>query len=240
MRLDKKLSNSGLGTRKEIRKLVSSLKIKVNDVIIKDVSYQVNESDVIKLNDEIIETKDYLTYAFDKPDSCLSAMSDQRLTNIGDFIPDNLKTKGLSPVGRLDYHTTGLIILTNDGELSHRLTSPKYNIPKVYEVNYKGEPLTTSHIEELSSGLILNDMDKETILKPCKLELLSNNICRLTLLEGKTHEVRRIISHFNREVITLKRLSIGNISIPSCDGNGKLYQIDHTELLKLRNLCGLE
>ncbi len=238
MRLDKALSNSGYGTRSEIKELIRKGKVFVNNTAIKDAGFKINESDSISIMGQETQVKDKLYYVFDKPDEVLTAMEDKRLPTVADFIPSNLKNKKLSPVGRLDYHTSGLLIITNDGELSHRLTSPKYNIPKVYKVTYSGDELTNEHIKEASEGITLEDTDEKIKLKPCVLTLKDNNTCELTLYEGKTHEVRRIIAHWNRSVEELRRIQLGNITL---DGSnpGDLRELTEDELKSIKEATGL-
>lgn len=238
MRLDKSLANSGYGTRSEIKDLIRHGKVLVNGTTIKDAGFKVNDNDVVSILGQEATIKDKLYFVFDKPDEVLTAMEDKRLPTVADFIPAHLKNKKLSPVGRLDYHTSGLLIITNDGELSHRLTSPKYNIPKVYLVKYDGDELSNEHILEAQEGITLTDMEESIKLKPCELKLLDNNYCTLTLYEGKTHEVRRIISHWNRSVLELRRISLGNITLQ--DSNpGDLRELTDEELDAIKKATGL-
>ena len=214
MRLDRLLANSGYGTRSEIRILVRSHKVSVDGLVVSDPGASVNENSNISILGQDVITKNKLYFVFDKPDGVLTAMEDKRLQTIADFIPQTLNTKGLSPVGRLDYHTTGLLIITNDGELSHRLTSPKFNVPKTYLVDYDGDELSQEQIDIVSKGMTLSDKPNERIkLQPTKLVLIRPGKCLLILTEGKTHQVRRMIASFNRSVTKLARISIGPISL---------------------------
>jgi 16S rRNA pseudouridine516 synthase len=166
-------------------------------------------------------------------------MEDKRLPHVGQFIPANLKNRKISPVGRLDFHTTGLLILTNDGELSHRLTSPNYGISKVYEVTYEGAPLTDTQKEEASKGITLTDMDKPVKLHPAVLEVKEDNRALLTLTEGKTHEVRRIFAHWERPVATLKRVCLGTLTLEENSQEGDLRELTSSEVESLKLLTGL-
>ena len=213
MRLDKLLANSGKGTRSEVKKLISSGMVSVNGQVIKDAGYHVSDSDDVNVGSSSVSEKTFLYYLLDKPDSVLTAMEDKRLKCVGDLIPASLKGRKLSPVGRLDYHTTGLLLITNDGELSHRITSPRYKIKKVYKVTYSGDPLGEEHIREAAEGIVLTDTGKKIKLAPAVLKLTAENTCLITLTEGKTHEVRRIISHFGREVLELRRIKLANLEI---------------------------
>ncbi|MBP5262207.1 MAG: rRNA pseudouridine synthase [Clostridiales bacterium] len=233
MRLDRLLANSGIGTRSEVKKMIGRGRVAVGGVIIRDPSADVSEKDSISVDGNDISSGEYIYLIFDKPDEVLTAMEDTRHKCVGDFIPDKLKGKHLSPVGRLDYHTTGLLIITNDGDLNHRITSPRYKIPKTYHVRYGGEPLTEDIIQSLSEGITLTDMDKPVKLAPCVLEISGINECLITLTEGKTHEVRRIISHFGRTVISLRRISIGPVVLEE-DNEGLLRTMTPEELQSLK------
>ncbi len=229
MRLDKLLANSGYGTRSKVRDLISSGAVTVNGVQIKDPGYKTETGDQVKINGESFGGREHIYLVFDKPDEVLTAMEDKRYKCVGDYIPQDLKGKHLSPVGRLDYHTTGLLIITNDGDLNHKLTSPRYKIPKTYEVTYQGDPLTDIIAEELSRGITLRDTDECVKLAPCTLINAVNNTCTITLTEGKTHEVRRIISHYGRQVITLRRISVADLRLNEANP-GMLREMTDDEL----------
>lgn len=233
MRLDKKLANSGYGTRSEIKTLISKGQIAVNGTITRDSGFKVANEDEITINGHSISTTDYLYFVFDKPDCVATAMEDKRLECVGDFIPKNLKGKHLSPVGRLDYHTTGILIITNDGDLNHKLTSPKYKIPKTYKVEYEGDLFAQDVIDDLAKGITLTDMDKPVKLAPAKAVLPEDHVLLLTLTEGKTHEVRRIVSHYGRTVKTLRRISIGSFE-PTDLESGDLRELTDDELKSLQ------
>lgn len=238
MRLDKYLANSGIGTRSEIKKIIAKGLVQVNSVTIKDCGAKVTEGDEVLVSGEQISSEEFLYFIMDKPECVLTAMEDPRLSTIGDLIPANLKNRKLSPVGRLDYHTTGLIIITNDGTLSHRLTSPKYKIPKTYLVGYEGEKLTHEHVELFAQGITLHDTDEDIELKPAKLELRDDSTCLLTISEGKTHQVKRMLAHFGRSVVTLRRISIGEIKTPE-GAPGELIKLNSGEVAYLKRETGL-
>ena len=239
MRLDRALSNSGYGTRNDVRTLIKKRKVTVNGEVVTDPSMHISDNDTIEIEGADTSIKSKLYYIFDKPDEVLTAMEDKRLPNVGDFIPAEIKNLKLSPVGRLDYHTTGLLIITNDGDLSHRIMSPKYEIPKVYTVTYDGKKLTQDEIKEAEEGVTLTDMDKPVKLRPCKMEVVSEDTVNITLYEGKTHEVRRLISHFDRQVVTLRRIKIADIELPEDSVPGTLYEMTEEQTKELKRLTGL-
>ena len=233
------LANSGYGTRSEVRKLIMRGLVRVNGDIIKDIGFNVSENDKTEIGSTEVTAKTYLYYKLDKPDGYLTAMEDKRLPTVADLIPDNLKTKKLSPVGRLDYHTTGLLIITNDGELSHRLTSPKYEVEKTYLIEYEGEPLTDEHVKIFAEGFSLEDTGKKIELRPSVLNVFENNKCELTITEGKTHQVRRMLAKFGRSVVALRRVRIGNIFVPE-DKEGILEEFTEDELQELMTTLSIK
>jgi len=213
MRLDKLLANTGVGTRSEVKGMILKGRVTVNGALVRDPGFGVNTEDDIAVNGQQIDSNEYIYLLFDKPDGVLTAMEDPRLDCVGNYIPDSLKGKHLSPVGRLDYHTTGLLIITNDGTLNHKLTSPRYKVEKSYLVTYEGDDLTREIAAELKQGITLTDMEEHTKLAPAMLELKGNKTCLITLTEGKTHEVRRIIAHYGRSVVSLRRISIAGLRL---------------------------
>lgn len=240
MRLDRTLANSGIGTRSSVRSLIVSGGVTVNGITAKDPGMQVKETDVITCNGSEVRLKENLYLLLDKPDSVLTAMEDPRLPCVGSFIPDELSGKKLAPVGRLDYHTTGLLIITNDGELSHRLQSPKYHIAKKYLVTFTGPVWTDKEIEEVSSGITLTDTDTPVKTSPAELAPIDNHTAEITLYEGKTHEVKRIFAHFGKEVIALRRFSLAGLEIgKKSDGTGFIRELTDEEIALLKSAVRL-
>ena len=240
MRLDKMLANSGFGTRSEVRALIAGGAVSVNSITVKKADLQVSAEDKVICNGNPVSSDEHLYFLLDKPDEVLTAMEDPRLACVGEFIPDNLRGRKLSPVGRLDYHTTGLLVITNDGTLSHRLQSPKYKIKKIYLVNYDGPEWTEAEIKEVADGVTLTDMDTPVKLSPSAVSPIADGKAYITLTEGKTHEVRRIFAKFNKKVTALRRISLGNITIKEDTADcGVLRELTKDEVLGLKALTGL-
>lgn len=236
MRLDRLLANSGIGTRSSVRQIIASGGVTVNGVTAKDPGMQVKETDNITCGGREIGLKENLYFLLDKPDGVLTAMEDPRLPCVGSFIPDELKGKKLAPVGRLDYHTTGLLIITNDGELSHRLQSPKYHIAKRYLVTFEGPSWSEKEIGAVGEGITLTDMDTPVKTAPAELVPAGPGMARITLYEGKTHEVRRIFAHFGKEVTALRRVSLAGIVInDSAENTGNIRELTDEEIKMLRS-----
>ena len=235
MRLDRLLANSGIGTRSSVRQLIVSGGVTVNGATVKDPGMQVKETDAVAINGTGIGLKENLYFLFDKPDCVLTAMEDPRLPCVGNFVPDELKGKKLAPVGRLDYHTTGLLIITNDGELSHRLQSPKYRIAKRYLATFDGPSWTAVEIDKVKEGITLTDTDTPVKTAPALLSVTGDSEAEITLYEGKTHEVRRIFAHFGKEVIALRRISLADLEIdrsPECTGAMRELTDEEIRILK--------
>ncbi len=245
MRLDRILANSGIGTRSQVRDIISKGSVQVNGAVVKDASSHVSETDSITVNGVEINCQTKLYFLFDKPDGVLTAMEDKRLPCVADFIPPELISKKLSPVGRLDYHTSGLLIITNDGELSHRLQSPKYEVPKTYLATFRGIEWTEEEINTVSGGFTIRDKGYAEQIAPAELKPLEKSgdgtaQALLTLYEGKTHEVRRIFAHFEKEVTALRRIELAGIKISEDpDSCGTLRPLTDEELKKLFDATGL-
>ena len=240
MRLDRLLANSGIGTRSQVRDIISHGGVSINGTVITDASFHVKEDDPIEVNGQPINCQTKLYYLFDKPDGVLTAMEDKRLPCVADYIPSELKAKKLSPVGRLDYHTSGLLIITNDGELSHRLQSPKYEVPKIYQVDFRGTDWTDEEIKTVASGFTIRDKGFAEQIAPADLKVTDKGRALLTLHEGKTHEVRRIFAHFNKEVLELRRIELAGVKVSSdIDGCGSLRALTDSELKLLFEATGM-
>ena len=245
MRLDRLLANSGLGTRSTVRDIVSRGSVQVNGAVISDPSFHVKETDSITIDGTEINLQTKLYFLLDKPDGVLTAMEDKRLPCVADYIPQELKSKKLSPVGRLDYHTSGLLIITNDGELSHRLQSPKYEVPKIYMATYSGLDWTDEEIATVRSGFTIRDKGYSEQIAPAELKVVESSggmgRALLTLHEGKTHEVRRIFAHFNKEVLELRRLELAGVKIEEgLDSCGTFRPLTEDELILLFEATGLK
>lgn len=233
MRLDKLLANSGYGTRSEVKDILRSGRVRLREEVLTDPAFQIAEEQArfLTLDGQPITSSRYLYYCLYKPDECLTAMSDDRLFCVGDLLPPSLRTKKISPVGRLDYHTTGVLLLTNDGELSHRLTSPKWHQKKVYLVTYSGDALTEKEVVLFAKGMTLTEAGHAPEkLKPAELILLSDQQCRLTLTEGKTHQVKRMLAATGRSVIALHRESMGSLTLHEGQKPGEMYALSSEEI----------
>lgn len=202
MRLDKFLANSGVGSRSEVKRLIKNKRVKVNGEIVKSDSFNVDETkDVVLFNDLEVRYKKFYYILLNKPQGYVSAVIDNVYPPVMDLLPE-YQFANLFPVGRLDVDTTGALLLTNNGDLAHKLLSPKYHVDKTYavEVNKK---LDSKLVEEFKNGV---ELDCELTL-PADLVILNDKNAELTLHQGKFHQVKRMFKKFGYEVVKLSRKS---------------------------------
>lgn len=236
MRLDKFLANSGIGTRKEVKELLKKRLIKVNDEIVKDGKIHVNENeDTVKYKDEIISYKKFVYIMLNKPNGVISATEDKVHKTVIDLLGDEYRTFEVFPVGRLDIDTEGLLLLTNDGVLSHNLLSPNKHVDKKYYVELE-KLLTEMDIAKLEKGVELKDFTT----KDAKVEIIENGEesdkirVYITISEGKFHQVKRMFKAVGNEVKYLKRVKMGTLSLDENLKLGEYRELTEDELTKLK------
>lgn len=233
LRIDKFLTMTTEYSRSEAKKLLASGQVLVNGVVIKKGDVKVSETDEVICKGVLCVYKQHLYFMLNKPKGYISATEDEVHKTVNDLFPENVK-KRIFPSGRLDIDTEGLLIMTDDGELVHRLTSPNHDISKVYyaEVNGIVKP---EHIEVFKGGIPLKDFTA----KPAVLEILSvdegkNCSCiRVELKEGKFHQVKRMVSYISCEVTYLKRVKIGNLSLDASLKPGEYRELTEDEICLL-------
>ncbi|MDF1617000.1 pseudouridine synthase [Petrocella sp. FN5] len=214
MRLDKYLSNMGVGTRREVKKLIQYGKVMVNKEVVKTIDYKVAEDkDHVMVYGKTIGYAVNVYMMLNKPAGCITATQDTKDKTVLDLV-NHKRKKDLFPIGRLDKDTEGLLILTNDGQLAHRLLSPKKHVPKVYYARIKG-CVTLADCKLFLVGVTLDDGYKTM---PAKLEILSAGEASevyITIHEGKFHQVKRMFEAVDKEVVYLKRIQMGGLSLDS-------------------------
>ena len=204
-RLQKVIANSGLCSRRKAEELILNGKVKVNGKIITELGVKVNIQDEIFVNGKLLpqkETKEY--YLLYKPEKTISSVQDEKKRKtVVDLVPSKVR---LYPVGRLDYDTTGLLLLTNDGELTNILTHPKHNIEKIYKAKVKGI-VTKEDIFKLKKGVIIENRKVEiSYLKIKKINYENKNTTLYVgIVEGRNHIVKKLLASLNHEVLELKR-----------------------------------
>ena len=230
------LANSGIGTRKEVKELLKKRLIKVNDEIVKDGKIHVDENeDTVKYKDEIISYKKFVYIMLNKPNGVISATEDKVHKTVIDLLGDEYRTFEVFPVGRLDIDTEGLLLLTNDGVLSHNLLSPNKHVDKKYYVELE-KLLTKMDIDKLEKGVEL----KNFTTKDAKVEIIENGEesdkirVYITISEGKFHQVKRMFKAVGNEVKYLKRVKIGTLSLDENLKLGEYRELTEDELTKLK------
>lgn len=213
MRINKYIASCGVASRRKAEEFIKEGIVKVNDKVITDLSFNVDEKkDIVFLNGQKISINSDLVYfMLNKPKGYITTMSDEKDRKSIQDLTSNLD-KRVFPVGRLDYESEGLIFLTNDGDLTYRLTHPKFGIQKKYIVKVEGE-MKESELAVLRAGVVIDGVR----YGKCKVELLSftDNISRIqiVLTEGKNREIRKMFEAINREVIFLKRIEMAGIKL---------------------------
>lgn len=231
MRLDKFLSNSGIGTRSNVRKIIKNKKIFVNDKCVTDISYSINENtDIIKFLNSVIVYKPYVYIMLNKPENVISATYDKKFKTVIDLLNGAYKTYNLFPVGRLDIDTKGLLILTNDGNLAHNLLAPKKHILKIYYVEHKNS-LKDTDIKALENGVNIGDYITKN---DAKVKVINEKSCYLTISEGKFHQVKRMFKAINNEVTFLKRMQMNKLKLDENLGEGQFRELTSDELKLLK------
>lgn len=222
MRLDKFLTECGLGSRREVKSLIDNKKISVNGnfkISSKDTIDE--EKDVIKFEDNILSYKKFRYYVLNKKAGYITAVDDPKDKTVMELLPDWVIKKDLAPVGRLDKDTEGLLLLTNDGQLNHKLLSPKSHVDKTY-IAHTEKDFDDVDLEKLRQGVDIGGY----ITMPAKAEKLDNCILSLTIREGKFHQVKKMVEAIDNKVIYLKRISFGKLIL----GDMKLGEVKEIEL----------
>lgn len=236
-RLDKILSNLGYGTRKELKGICKKGLVKVNDVVVKDSGAKVDpENDEIFINGEQVFYRKFIYLMMNKPDGVISATRDNRDETVVDLLEVDHQVFEPFPVGRLDKDTVGLLFLTNDGELNHKLISPKYKVDKVYSAKIN-KKVTESDIEAFKNGITLDD---GYVCKEAKLEIVSaeenESDVIITIQEGKFHQVKRMFEAVGKEVTYLKRIEFGTIKLDETLEEGEYRELTDDEVTILKSL----
>lgn len=235
-RLDKVLAGTGRWSRREVKLLVRQGLVRLNGAAAVSAEEKCDpETAVITVNGETVVLRRFTYVLLHKPGGVLTATEDRRQETVMELLPQELRRVGLAPVGRLDKDTEGLLLLTNDGELTHRLLSPKYHVDKRYFARVDGN-LTAAHAEAFAKGMTLGDGLK---CLPARLEILPDSGCIVTVREGKFHQVKRMLAACGAPVVYLKRLSMGPLVLGDELGRGEHRMLRDEEVAALYRACGL-
>ncbi|WP_163193166.1 pseudouridine synthase [Clostridium thermarum] len=240
-RLDKVLSNLGYGSRKEIKNMVKKGLVKVDGKVVKDSGLSIDpEKCEIYVGEEKVVYRKFIYLMMNKPDGVVSATFDNYDETVVDLLEAEHAVFEPFPVGRLDKDTVGLLLLTNDGELNHRLISPKWHVDKLYFARIN-KAVDESDIAAFESGIVLDDGYK---CLPAKLQILSSNEegagVLVTLQEGKFHQVKRMFQSVGKEVVYLKRVAFGPLKLDETLKEGSYRELTEAELKLLKKEAGLE
>lgn len=230
-RLDKIISNYSNYTRSEVKKLVKQNRIKVNEYLVSKSEIKIDiEKDRIFIDNNELVIKQKIYLVLNKPKGYITATEDKISNTVLDLISDEYKVRKIFPVGRLDKDTTGLLILTNDGDFAHNITSPNKNKTKVY-IATLDIPVTDNMVSEFSNGIILNDGK----CKPAKLEKISDYLAKVTITEGRYHQIKRMFGCFGAKVVELKRIQIGQFKLPENLDEGEYRELSNIEIKDIIN-----
>ncbi|MCI7224057.1 pseudouridine synthase [Fusobacterium sp.] len=209
MRLDKFLVECGLGSRKEVKEIISNGEITVNGEVTIVNKQNIDEaSDEIRFQDEILTYKKYRYYIMNKKAGYITATEDFKERTVMELLPDWVIKKDLAPVGRLDKDTEGLLLFTNDGKLNHKLLSPKSHVDKAYYVEVEND-LRTEDLISLENGVTIDDY----FTMPAQAKKIEDKKLLLTIREGKFHQVKKMLEAIGNKVLYLKRISFGKLKL---------------------------
>lgn len=235
-RLDKLLAGTGKWSRREVKALVRQGLVRVDGRLAACAEDKLDPAAaIITVAGETISLCRFTYVMLHKPAGVLTATEDRKQPTVLDLLPPELRRIGLAPVGRLDKDTEGLLLLTNDGELAHRLLSPKYHVEKRYFARVDGE-LSAADAEAFARGMTLGD-GLECL--PAGLELLPGHACIVTLREGKFHQVKRMLAARGAPVLYLKRLSMGPLTLDDSLAAGAYRLLRAEEISALYRVCDL-
>ena len=225
-RLDKFLCDSGAGTRSQVKLILKAGRVTVDGRVEKDNSRKIDPAkQVITLDGEVLGGRRRAVVMLNKPAGFVTATEDPVEKTVMELLPESMKHLELKPVGRLDKATEGLLLFTNDGDLLHRLISPKKEVPKVYYAKHEGVA-AQEDVEAFGKGLTLRD---GTLCLPAKLEPLGPGESLVTVCEGKYHQVRRMMASRNMTVLYLERRQEGNLTLGDLP-RGQVRELTEAEI----------
>lgn len=234
MRIDKYLANMNVGSRKEVHQLIKKGIVAVNGTTVKTPKQQVKESDQVTVNGDAVAYQKYHYFLLNKPKGVLSATEDRSQPTVISILAPQDRYQGIVPVGRLDKDTTGLLLLTNDGQLNHELLAPGNHVDKVYRAEIAGVA-NDATVKTFASGMTLGDGTK---LQPAELKILSQDeehdrsTTEIKICEGKYHQIKRMFGAVGMKVVELERISMGKLTLSPSLKRGEYLE------LKLEDIVG--
>ena len=231
IRLDKYLADMSIGTRQEVKKYIRQGRVKINEDVIRKPEYKIREDkDKVTFDGAPVAYETFEYYMLNKPAGVISATEDKRDKTVLDLIKEK-KRKDLFPVGRLDKDTEGLLLITNDGALAHRLLSPKKHVDKCYYAKISGA-VTEDDVRAFKEGINIGTQEEPEWTMPADLQILENGAfsrIRLTIREGKFHQVKRMFLAVGKEVVYLKRERMGAFVLDETLAPGEYRKLTDSE-----------
>lgn len=232
MRLDKFLCEMNIGTRSQVKAYIRQGLVSVNGIPSKNADMKINEDvDQVTFREQLLQYRKYSYYMLNKPVGVVSATADNTADTVVSLLKDEMHSRDIFPVGRLDKDTTGLLLLTNDGGLAHRLLSPAKHVDKTYQVTLE-HPLSRKDIENLEAGV---DIGEEEPTLPARVMVTADGTILLTIHEGKYHQVKRMLLAVGNGVRNLKRISFGKLCLDESLKEGEYRELTPAEIDLLRN-----
>ena len=237
MRLDKLLATLGEGTRTQVRDIIRAGRVTVDGAVVRDAGLQVDaEASVVAVGGRALAYKQVRHVMMNKPQGTLTAARDKRQPTVMDLLPPMYAAMDCMPAGRLDKDTEGLLVITSDGQLAHRIISPRHDVGKVYLARVNG-PLGERDVAAFAQGLHISDSDGEFEARPARLEILASSQqeseARVRVTEGKYHQVKRMFASRGVQVVYLKRLQIGALKLDPSLAPGQWREMTDDEVAQL-------
>lgn len=230
-RLDKIISTQTGYSRKDVKELIKKKRVLVNEEVVTKSDIKVNpEIDIVLLDGRKINFKKYVYLMLNKPKGYISATEDRTMQTVLDLVPEEYLHRNLFPAGRLDKDTTGLMLITDDGNFAHNILSPQKHVDKTYNVTID-IPLTVEMVEGFKNGVMLNDGECKSAI----LEINDTYNATVILTEGRYHQIKRMFGCFGAKVIELERTAIGNFKMPNDLQIGECREFTEEELNQIRN-----
>lgn len=232
LRLDKFLADVGIGTRTQVKQMIRKGQIQVNGTVIKKPEYKIDaQKDRVAASGEELSYQKYRYFMLHKPAGCVCATEDRKEKTVLSLVPEEYR-KDLFPVGRLDKDTEGLLLLTNDGDLAHRLLAPKKHVDKTYYAKIEGQ-VTEQDVEAFREGIDIGD---DRLTMPAVLEILHSSDLseiQVTIQEGRFHQIKRMFEAVGKKVLYLKRLTMGPLHLDPLLGPGEIRPLTEEEVKAL-------
>ena len=226
MRIDKYISGCGYASRKDVKKLIKQGLVFIDGEVCKKPEEQTDENSIVEVDGERLIYREFVYLMLNKPQGCVSAVYDKKYSVVTEFVPEEYAHFEVYPVGRLDIDTEGLLILTNDGQFAHEMTSPKKDVYKRYFA-VLDKPMEEKDVEIFAGGMEF----KEVTAKSAKLEITENpNEVYIEIAEGKFHQVKRMCERVGKTVTYLKRVAIGNLKLDKSLEKGEVRELTKDEL----------